>query len=104
MALFNEEAALDCVALAEGAKEAGEEERARRLAEKALRMCPSLLAAQRLLQHLDKWGKDSEAAHAVREAMGSDYYTLLGVERGMIDENQVKKAYRTLSRKLHPVS
>eukprot|EP01084_Bolivina_argentea_P115619 205582_1 len=34
-------------------------------------------------------------------AMGQDYYTVLGVARG-VDEKEMKKAYRQKARKFHP--
>lgn len=33
--------------------------------------------------------------------MGQDYYTVLGVARG-VDEKEMKKAYRQKARKFHP--
>ena len=33
-----------------------------------------------------------------------DYYTVLGIDRNQADENAIKKAYRKLAIKWHPVS
>ena len=94
-----------CITKATELQEAGDDKKALHFAEKALRMWPGYVAAQEMIEYIQKWGADSEAAQAVKEVLEArDYYAVMGLGRcEVVEEKTLRKIYLQKSRLLHPV-
>ena len=97
----NREASEEALRLARERREAGDEDEALRLVEKSLRLFDSS-AAQELLDDLHRFGKGSTFASEIERTRASTthYETLRLEPTASVDE--IQRAYRALSRKLHP--
>ena len=81
--------------------EAGDDEAALKFCDKSLKLCESA-AAQKLAEHIRKYGAGSPAAQAVAKVLAAaDHYEVLQLPR-TATEAEVKRAYKKLSLTLHP--
>lgn len=100
---MNAEAAAEALGLAQQRHAEGDDARALRLAEKALKMDETLEAASSLLDFLAKFGDGSENSRLVQEVLNAkDHYAVFGLTRVTFDPVKDRKTYLLTSRKVHP--
>lgn len=97
-----QEAAAKSLAAAEAASAAGNDVLARKLVEQSLASGCKLPAAQKLLNHLTKFGPGSAALAAVTKVLrANDACAILGVSSDA-SPTRLKKAYKRACLELHP--